>query len=201
VRGAWGLLLIAAAGCVDLKVPYPERRFYTIEALRPSPDQSGDPATVLRVRRFSASKMCDGSEFVLRTADSSYESDFYNVFFVPPALEMADQTRRWVTGSGLFGHVVGAGSALGETHILEGNLVALHGDYRKPQQPLAVIEIQLLLLRVSQEPAAALLQKTYRRELPIRDREPASLVRGWSDGLASILEEAVDDVRHGNLKP
>ena len=191
---AWAFSLIAAAGCVDLKASYPDRRFYAIEATRSATPRSGEPSAVLRVRRFSASKMCDGSELVTRTGDSTYESDFYNVLFFPPANQVGEQTQRWMATSKLFGHVVGAGSSVPDTHVLEGNLVALHEDLRKPEAPLAVIEVQFMLVRVSSDPSAVLLQKSYRKEIPLADGKPATLVKGWSDGLGQILAALEEDL-------
>ncbi len=195
MKRTWAiLLLLLSAGCVDLKASYPDRRFYAIEAARTGAERRGDSAAVLRVRRLSASKRCDGSELVMRTGESTYESDFYNVFFVPPALEIGEQTQRWLAASGLFGHVVGSGSTVAETHVLEGNLVSLHGDYRKAEAPLAVIEAQFMLVRVSSDPAAVLLHKTYRREISLAGGEPAQLVRGWSEGLGKILAALEEDL-------
>jgi len=188
------LILLAAAGCVDLKASYPERRFYTLEAARPGEGRTPAPGSVLRVRRFSASKLCDGSELVTRTADASYETDFYNVFFVAPAGQAGEQTQRWLTGARLFGTVVGNGSSLPETHVLEGNLVALHGDLRRAESPSAVIEIQFLLVRVASDPAAVVFQKTYRQAVAVPNGEPASLVRGWGEGLGEILASLEKDL-------
>ena len=194
MKRAWALILIAATGCVDLKAAYPDRRFYTIDATRTGAERKGDEKSVLRVRRFAASKMCDGAELVTRTGESSYESDFYNVFFVPPALQVGEQAQRWLTGSGLYGHVVGSGSSVAETLVLEGNLVSLHSDSRKPGAPMAVIELQFMLVRVASDPAAVLLQKTYRKEIPLPSGEPAALVKGWSEGLGKILAALEEDL-------
>ena len=195
MKRALVLLMIASAGCVDLKAAYPDRRFYTIEAARPGAERPGaDAKVVLRVRRFGASKMCDGSELVSRTGDTMYDSDFYNVLFVPPATQVTEQTQRWLTGSGLFGHVVGAGTSVPETHVLEGSLVSLYQDSRKPEAPLAVIEVQFMLVRVASDPAAVLHQKTYRKEIPISDAKAATLVKGWSEGLTRILSALEEDL-------
>jgi len=195
VKRALALALIASAGCVDLKAAYPDRRFYTIEAPRPGAERpASDAKAVLRVRRFGASKMCDGSELVSRTGDATYDSDFYNVLFVPPATQVGEQTQRCLSGSGLFGHVVGAGSTVPETHVLEGNLVAMHKDSRKPEAPLAVIEVQFMLVRVASDPPAVLHQKTYRKDIPLSDGKPATLVKGWNEGLSRILSALEEDL-------
>jgi cholesterol transport system auxiliary component len=194
VRYGLLLVLLASAGCVDLSASYPDRRFYTLEATHPAAEKTAAPGSVLRVRRFTASKLCDGNELVTRTGESTYDTDFYNVFFVPPATQTGEQTLRWLGESKLFGSVVGTGSSLAETHILEGNLIALHGDVRRASAPVAVIEIQFMLLRVTSDPAAVLFQKTYRQGIPVLDAQPQTMVRGWTSGLTLILTTLEEDL-------
>lgn len=187
MKRAWMLILLAAAGCVDLKASYPERRFYTLEAARPASSAGAGSGPVLRVRRFSASKLCDGTELVTRNADGTYDTDFYNVFFAPPSQQAMEQTARWLTQSGLYSSVVGSGSSVPESLILEGNLVALYGDAGRGDGPRAVIELQFLLVKVASDPASVLLQRTYRQEMVVLDLQPATMVKGWTEGLARIL--------------
>jgi cholesterol transport system auxiliary component len=179
------VVLVAAAGCVDLKSSYPERKFYTLSAERAGTAGATAREGVLRVRRFTASKLSEGSELVTRTAEAVYESDFYNVFFVPPATQLTEQAHRWLGGSGLFGTVVGTGSSVPETHVLEGNLVALYADRR--QSTSAVIEVQFMLVRVTSDPSAVIFQKNYRESVAVPDEGAEALVRHWNSGLGRIL--------------
>lgn len=194
MRIASCLILIGLAGCVDLKAAYPDRRFYVIDAERTGTARAGEEKTVLRVRRLAASKMCDQSELVSRTGETTYESDFYNVLFVPPALQVGDLTERWLRSSGLYGSVIGSGSSLLETHVLEGNLIALYGDSRKPDDVIAVIELQFMLMRVSSDPVLVIFEKTYREEIPLAQGDPASLVKAWGKGLRKILTALEEDM-------
>ena len=70
MRYAWVAFLTLSAGCVGaLKSDYPERRFYTLSAERPGEAAAPGKDGVLRVRRFTASKLSEGSELVTRTGD------------------------------------------------------------------------------------------------------------------------------------
>jgi len=201
MRWTWSLALLFGAGCVDLKSSYPDRKFYTLEATRSGPDRTPAPGSVLRVRRFNASKMCDGAELVTRTGPATYDSDYYNVLFVPPALQVGEQTHRWLSASKLFEHVIGSGSSIPETHILEGNLVALHEDARNRARPIGVIELQFMLVRVSVDPSQLFFQKTYRREIPMAQDDPESLVRALGEGLSLILSDLESDLEKVNRSP
>jgi ABC-type uncharacterized transport system auxiliary subunit len=199
MKRMWALALISGLGCVDLKESYPDWRYYSMEVVRTGASRTGDTKAVLRVRRFSASQMYDGREMVTRTGESTYESDYYNVLFIPPAVQVGEQTRRWLQGSGLFGHVVGTGSSVGETQTLEGNLVSLYGDYRNPEAPNAFIEVQFVLVNVAADPVSVRFQKTYRQEIPVEKRDPAMLVKGWDEGLRRILVALEEDLAKGSM--
>jgi hypothetical protein len=51
-----------------------------------------------------------------------------------------------------------------------------------------------MLVRVTSDPSAVLLQKSYRKEIPLADGKPATLVKGWSDGLGQILSALEEDL-------
>ncbi|RPH35612.1 MAG: hypothetical protein EHM91_16990 [Planctomycetota bacterium] len=191
MRNAVMAALILSTGCVDaLKSEYPERRYFTLTAQRPG--EAAPPAKegVLRVRRFTASKVSEGSELVTRTGETEYETDFYNQFFAPPAMQLTEQAHRWLGASGLFSAVVGTGSSVPETHILEGNVTSLYADHRSLS---AVLEIQFMLVRVSADPTAVLFQKSY-REVSTGAQGPETCVRGWNAALGRILSALEGDL-------
>ena len=161
MKHAWLIVPLLLAGCVDLKAGYPERRFYTLSVERSGTAAAPAKDGVLRVRRFTASKLSEGTELVSRTGESEYESDFYNAFFVPPAMQLTEQTHRWMGASGLFLAVVGTGSSIPETHVLEGNVISLHLDQREHHRE-AVLELQFMLVRVAGDPSAVVFQKSYK---------------------------------------
>lgn len=193
MKHAWLAVLALSTGCVGaLKSEYPERRFYTLSAQRPGEAAAPAKDGVLRVRRFTASKLSEGSELVTRTSDSEYETDYYNAFFVPPATQLTEQAHRWLGASGLFSAVVGTGSSVPETHVLEGNLASLYFDDRDKHR-VAVLELQVLLVRVAAEPAAVLFQKTYRAEERAA-ADPPSQVKAWNAALQRLLAEMESDL-------
>lgn len=178
------LVPLLLASCVDLKAPAAERRFYALSVERPGPSKAGG-AGVLKVRRFQISRAYEGVEFVYRAADAVYESDFYHAFFTPPATQVADAARRWMSGAGLFAHVVDAASVAPETHLLEANVAALYADLRA--KPAGVVEIQFTLLTAAGE---IRLHRSHRREIEAASSEPEALIAAWGRGIAEILAAA-----------
>jgi hypothetical protein len=183
----------ALAGCVDLSSPHPDRRFYALETSRGGAPRPS-PAGLLRLRRFQAARGAEGTEFAIRSGDAAWEADFYHGFFTPPASQAAEQTARWLQASGLFRHVTLGGSAAEETHLLEGNLAALHADRRDPAKPSAVIELQFALLADAPAAPELVFQKSYRRSTATSDLSPEALVAGWNAGLSGILREFEEDL-------
>jgi ABC-type uncharacterized transport system auxiliary subunit len=187
-------LLLAASGCVGaLKSDYPERRFYTLAAERPGAAATPAKDGVLRVRRFTASKLSEGNELVTRSGEAEYETDFYNAFFAPPAAQLTEQAQRWMGASGLFSAVVGTGSTLPETHVLEGNLISLYTDGRENRGE-AVLALQVMLVRVSSDPSTVVFVKTYKVGERATPAVPETSVKGWNAGLQRILAELEADL-------
>lgn len=189
---AGGSTLLTTSCVGALKSEYPERRYYTLAAQRPGDASAPAKDGVLRIRRFTASKVSEGSELVTRKGESEYETDFYNAFFVPPATQLTEQTQRWLGASGLYSAIVGTGSSLPESHVLEGNLIALYADRRESAS--AVLELQFMLLKVSSDPSAVLFQKSYRESVAVTGDTPESMVAGWNGALVKILASLEKDL-------
>jgi hypothetical protein len=190
------LVAVALAGCGldELRQPYPDRRFYDLRADRPGP--AAAPAANdarLAVRRFRMSPRFEGVELVTRRDAVTWESDFYHAFLVAPASILAEETRRWVAASGLFGQVLESGSLVESTHVLEGTGAALFAD-RSVSPARAVLEIHVVVIDVSDVPQPV-FRRTYRSEVPVPDPAPPAFVRGWSAGLATVLDSLEKDLR------
>ena len=100
---------------------------------------------VVEITSFNVSPGSDGKEFIYRTGELSYESDFYNQFFRPPGAMLTEVAGRWLNDTGLFQDVFGSVTQADANYFIEGNVVRLYGDFRS--SPKAVMEIQFLLLK------------------------------------------------------
>lgn len=184
----------ALAGCTDvLDKPYVEKRYFVIEAARPSPLPAPAQGPILGTRKFRVSPGYEQRGLITRGDALSAKSDFYNEFFVAPGSMIEEQTTRWLAGSGLFQTVVPASSQLDPAFILEGALVSLYGDYGAQQS--AVLELQLMVLDVRQSKDTVLVKEDYRITRPLADRRPETLVQGWNQDLAEALRRFEQAVR------
>ena len=187
-------------GCFNLNKSYPEKHFFVLSAKRSEKLSVSKSDAILRIRRFRISPGFEGKGFVYRKGNLNYTSDFYNEFFISPAPMIAEEVRKWLTGSGLFQHVISSGSPVEPTVELEGVISALYGDFRNTEVPKAVLEIEFFLVGdVSSQPVIV-FQKTYREETLIKGNFPDSLVVGWNLDMEHILTQLETNLKHLELK-
>ncbi|MBU2547201.1 MAG: membrane integrity-associated transporter subunit PqiC [Proteobacteria bacterium] len=189
-------LILTLSGCLSGEQGYPEKRFFALEAMRP--DRVPPPAAgpVLKVRPFRVSPQYEAKGFVYRTGDSSYASDFYNEFFIPPGPMLTDQTIKWLAAAGLFGRVTDDPGRQRPDYVLEGALNLLYADFRNSQAPRVVLEFKIFLLSDRTAEPGVVFQKSYRRETPVgKGSGPEALVGAWNQGLAGLLADLEADLK------
>jgi len=192
------LLLIALAiGCPNVNKPYPERTFFLFEVSSPTQIATVQ-GTSADVNRFSISPRSEGREFIYRTTDLEYKSDFYNQFFRPPHNIITEAARQWINESELFADVLTPVSQAIADYQIEGNIIELYGDYRNLASANAVMSIQFYLLKISEDGSDPdiLLSKTYTSEQPIGTASPQNLMNGWNLALEDILGEFLKDLSY-----
>lgn len=196
----YGLILVGLAisgilfGCVNLRREYPIRTFYVLEA---KPDKIHPPAEdgmIVQVQLFRASPGFSSSEFVYRTGESIFESDSYHAFFTLPAEQIRALTSQWIYDSGMARAVLDRSSRLRPTNVIEGNLVALYGDFRDEENPRAVIELEFLLMDIRPIVPRIIFSRSYQESIAIPESTADALVNGWNEGLRMILDEFTKDI-------
>jgi cholesterol transport system auxiliary component len=189
------ILFSLSTGCINLERSYIEKRYFILEASSDVNISSPDSNTVLTVRRLRVSAKYEDKGFVYRLKELSYESDFYNEFFISPVSMFTEEIRKRLAVSGLFKHVVDPSSLLDSTYVLEGAVTALYGDYRVSTAPKAVMEIQFLLLQETDSNPKIIFQSQYHKEEPLKGNTPDALVKSWNEALSQILTEFETDLK------
>lgn len=195
------LVLLAVSGCASIDKSYPERRYYQFDTSYSGHQYTPVPGTVLAIKRMQIAPSSDGLEFIYRTGDFKYQSDFYNQFFRPPGTLITEAINSWFSGSGMFEDVLGLLSQAYANYEIEGNVVKLYGDYRSAASPKAVLEMQLFLLKITEDNDSPIIvtSGTYSTEKPISGRDPKALMAGWNQALIEILGKFQNDVNQ-NLR-
>jgi len=193
------ILLALASGCVGIERSYPDKRYFVLEVNR-NVNPSNPPGNgVLQIANIRVSPRYEDKGFIYRTSGSSYESDFYNQFLVSPAALLGEELRKGLAQSQIFRHVINASSQLEPTHVLEGVVDALYGDFREPGAPKAVLEMEFFLRKESASKADIVAAKRYARSVAVNGRSPEALVKGWNEALDAILSALVADLKSATL--
>jgi len=193
------LLILLIASCAGLSKSYPERQYYMFEAPPVTEKLPPVKGAIVEVSRFNVSPGSEGKEFIYRTGDLSYESDFYNQFFRPPGAMLTEVTGRWLNDAGLFEDVFGSVTQADANYFIEGSVVRLYGDFRS--SPKAVMEIQFLLLKFTTDSSyddntMIVLAKNYSFEVPIASPAAKDLMKGWNTALGEVLNAFLSDLKN-----
>ena len=194
------VLLALCASCVGIEKRYPDKRYYVLE-VSANPSSANPTANeTLEVSNIRVSPRYADKGFVYRTSEAGYESDFYNQFLVAPASLITEEVRKGLTGSQVFKYVIGASNQSQPSYVLEGTVNALYGDFRNPNSPRAVLEMEFFLTSEIPGKPGILMQKRYSKSLPLTGRTPEALIKGWNEALEEILTALVTDLKVAALK-
>lgn len=188
------ILLTMGGGCLPISSETPEKKQFVLDVSRPPGESGGSSAGVLRVNEFRVAPQYEGRGFKYRMDDLTFQSDFYNEFFILPGQMIAEETRQWLDQAGIFGDVEGGTGTLPSSYILEGTILDLYGDYRS-EVPRGVLAIEFVLLRDVRGRREVIFKKSYRQEQPASGRSAKELAGAWNEALFSTLEEFEKDLQ------
>lgn len=190
------LTLSLLAGCGGLSRKPVEKRFYTLDVKREVVPIKADSPSVglLKIRRMQVSPLYDGRELVYKYDGGRVESDFYNLFFMPPVELLSHDLQRWLQASGVFGSTITTASLAEADYTLEGVVNALYGDFAGGQRS-AVVEMQFFLIDERKAADNVAFSRSYLRRVSLPDSRPASLIDGMRQGVRAVFTELENDLR------
>ena len=193
-------LLALCAACTGIEKRYPDKRYFVLEASRNPSSSNPTGNETLEVSNIRISPRYADRGFVYRISESGYESDFYNQFLVSPSSLITEEVRKALTGSQVFKYVISATNQSQPSYVLEGTVNALYGDFRNPNSPRAVLEMEFFLTSEIPGNPGILMQRRYAKSLPLTGRTPEALIKGWNEALEEILNSLVTDLKAIVLK-
>ena len=130
-----------------------------------------------------------------RTGEFEYESDFCGEFLLSPDAMVTEKVRNWLSRSGLSQRVLDPASCADPTYVLEGNVIALYGDFRAKASPKGVMEIRVFLLEMkTSADRAVVFGKSYKSSVALESKGPAGLVSALDRCLVEILSDLEKDL-------
>ena len=187
------LLVTATPACKALKKPYPDQKFYLLEATRVGPPQLAGRDLVLEVKQVEVASAYSGREFVYRQADGTITRDFYHGFIDLPETLLTEVSRLWFSGDGMDPVVVRTHGPVDVSHVLQGRVLRLMADYSE-QPARAMLEIEFLMAEERGRKKAPIFRRVYFRDPVLMDALPGSLVTAWNTSLAEIMTELENDM-------
>ena len=169
------------------------RRNFVLETSRDRPQQEISKDVILDVQSFNVDTAFSNRSLVYRKNQSEYETDFYNQFLIRPEDMITEKTRSWLSESGLFELVLEPGSHIDASHVLEGNIITLYGDFRDKSSPKATMKIRFFLIKLSGK--SVVFAKTYETTSESNKRTAESLVEAFDNCLTNILSDLEEDLR------
>ncbi len=185
-------LCIIVAGCAGQK-EY-TKQSYVLEVDRPDRTVQKTASAVLGVRRFAVSEEFATKSLMYRTGRYEYDADFYNEYLIAPGEMVTAITREWLSDSDVFETVLSRNSFIDAAYTLDGNVLALYGDFAGDDPPEAVLAIKFFLISEREPDPVIVFKKTYRTSTVIERKSPEALVAGLSTSMNKILTELESDL-------
>jgi uncharacterized lipoprotein YmbA len=192
------MVALTTPACKALKKPYPDQQFYLLEASHQGPPLLAGKSLVLEMKPVEVASAYSGREFVYRQADGTMTRDFYHGFFDLPETLLTETLRLWFSGEGMDPVVVRTHGPGEVTHILQGRVLLLMGDYSLTPAR-AELKIEFLMAQQQGRQSVPFFRKVYHREPALTDSAPAALAEAWNASLAEILTELETDLAKLNL--
>ena len=172
-----------------------DKKFYIFNTIRTAESSTAKTDSVLEVRNFTIDSTFSSKGLVYRISELEYESDFYNEILVWPSAMVTEKTRTWLSKAGFCKRVLDPGSQNDPTHLIEGNITELYGDFRDKSSPIAVMEIRLFLLeqKTGIEPVI-MFGKTYTSSVALESKSADDLVEAFDSCLTEILTQVERDL-------
>jgi uncharacterized lipoprotein YmbA len=183
------------AGCAGIERSYPDKRYFVLEVPVNPANSNPSSSETLQVSAIRVSPRYADRNFVYRTSELGYESDFYNQFLVSPASLITEEVRKDLAASEVFKHVIGASNQSQPGYVLEGTVNALYGDFRNLDSPKAVLEMEFFLTSEIPAKPGILMQKRYTKSISLNGRTAEALVKGWNQALQEILTALAADLK------
>lgn len=182
-----GIMLFCIAGCFE-KQQFGKQRYW-LDIQRPKTGTSKTSAAILSVEPFSIDSAFRTRSIVYKKTAHEFESDFYMEYLIPPAKMMTEQTRQWLSDSGLFARVLQPGSIMKPTHVLEGHIVKAYVDASVSNQSSAELEISLYLLSKEKGEEEILYVKTYTAREPMDSAKAEDYFKALKIAMTKVLEQ------------
>ena len=196
---AFVIVAVTLASCT-LSRPSPVKRTFLLEPTLPTAARGTPKPVALRIGVVNVAAPFRGKTFVFRESDLRYESDYYDEFFIAPAIMFSDATAKALIASNVFRRVVPFGAASDEgDYVLDGFVSELYADTRDAAAPVAVITVTYYVTAANATGSGVVWSREYHQRAKVSGVGPDAVARGWNAALSAVLAELVKDLAMAEL--
>lgn len=196
---AFVVVAVALAACT-LSRPTPVKRTFLLEPTLPAASTGTPKPASVRIGVVNVAAPFRGKTFVFRESDLRYEADYYDEFFIAPAIMFSDATAKALAASNVFRRVVPFGAASDEgDYVLDGFVSELYGDTRDPAAPAAVVTVTYYLTPANVIGSGVAWTREYRQRAKVSGGGPEAMARGLNAALSAVLGELARDLAAAEL--
>ncbi len=185
-------------GC-GLSRPSPVKQTYLIRVQPPAQQTAAPRPATLKIGAIQVAAPFRGRSLVYRLSELSYESDFYNEYFVAPAAMVTDATGSWLAAAGIFRDVVPAAVNASGDYVLEGFVSEFYGDDRDKSKPAAVITAKFFLIDNRTLSGVPVWQAELTQRVPMSSRSPEQVAAALGTGLTAVLGDLTTQLASAKL--
>ncbi|GJM06386.1 MAG: hypothetical protein DHS20C10_01200 [marine bacterium B5-7] len=183
------LLLI---GCMSRLSP--TRHAYLLQLNEPVKSAQKPIANTLLVAPAHVLAPYAGREFVYHKADNTYQSDYYHLFFVPPAQHVTHLMHTWMTQTGLFQHVISSSAMAKPNYVLQVVVTQLNAD-DTVSPAVGRVAMRVSLLKTHNGIRKSIFHHTYHHATVISPANADGLVNAWQDAMVAELQALTADMQ------
>lgn len=184
--------LLFSTGCINRKAI--AKNTFLLDVQRNGAAAKKTSDVVLSVQPFSIAPAFADKYLVRRTGKNRIESDFYNEYFISPANMITDQTRNWLTESGIIATVLSPVSSVEPGMFLEGHISQMLADTQDPSNAQAVLEMKFFLIERNKRESTIRFQKLYKITEPMAEQTPQGYISAQNICLMRILKMLEKDI-------
>jgi cholesterol transport system auxiliary component len=202
-RRAFAAIAFVAAAVVlaswSLSRPAPVKRTFLLEPAMPAVAAAPKPTSV-RVGIVNVAAAFRGKTFVYRESELKYDADYYDEFFVAPAIMLSEATAKALGAANVFRRVVPFGAAADDgDYVLDGFVSELYGDARNPAAPVAVVTVAFYLSPTNVAGPGVVWSREYRQRVAVSGSRPEAMAKGWNTAVSTVLAELARDLAAAEL--
>jgi cholesterol transport system auxiliary component len=189
---------VVLASCT-LSRPAPVKRMFLLEPAMPAPVATAKPISV-RVGVVNVAAPFRGKTFVYREGELRYDSDYYDEFFVAPAIMLSETTAKALASANVFRRVVPFGAAADDGEfVLDGFVSELYGDARNPAAQIAVVTMAFYLSPTNVAGPTVIWSREYRQRVAVTGTSPGAMAAGWNTALTNVFADLARDLAAAEL--